>query len=69
MAKAVCAGCVVREECREFAYAGNEQVGIWGGETERTRRQARRERLAERRAMFAWLGLSPARSQSGRKPQ
>lgn len=39
--KAVCAGCLVRSECLAFAYASGEHVGIWGGLSERERRQAR----------------------------
>jgi len=32
-AHAVCAGCPVKDECREFGQANNE-YGIWGGEPE-----------------------------------
>jgi WhiB family redox-sensing transcriptional regulator len=42
--KAVCAGCVVREDCLEFAVANGEKWGIWGGMSERQRRQVRRAR-------------------------
>lgn len=30
-AKEVCRGCVVREDCLEFALANGEKFGIWGG--------------------------------------
>lgn len=30
-AKAVCAGCEVREDCLEHAVATNEKRGVWGG--------------------------------------
>ncbi|MDQ5944332.1 MAG: WhiB family transcriptional regulator, redox-sensing transcriptional regulator, partial [Patescibacteria group bacterium] len=30
-AKAVCQGCVVREDCLEYALANGEKFGIWGG--------------------------------------
>lgn len=38
-AKAVCAGCAVRQECLEQAIESGERYGIWGGLTdvERTR--------------------------------
>lgn len=37
-AKAVCAGCVAREPCRE---AGGGEAGVWGGTSERERRAIR----------------------------
>jgi len=43
-AKAVCRGCVVREECLEYALANGEKFGIWGGLSERERRRIRRQR-------------------------
>ncbi|MFI8460999.1 WhiB family transcriptional regulator [Kitasatospora sp. NPDC085464] len=33
-AKAVCAGCPVRLECRRHALEAREQYGVWGGLTE-----------------------------------
>jgi WhiB family redox-sensing transcriptional regulator len=44
-AKAVCRGCVVREECLEYALANGEKFGIWGGLSERERRRLRRQRV------------------------
>lgn len=41
-AKALCKGCVVREECLDYALAHNERWGIWGGTTEKERRRLRR---------------------------
>ena len=49
-AKAVCAGCVVREQCLEYALVGSEKFGIWGGLSERERRRIRRRRALERQA-------------------
>ncbi|HLI01552.1 MAG TPA: WhiB family transcriptional regulator [Acidimicrobiales bacterium] len=49
-AKEVCRGCVVREECLEFALNNSEKFGIWGGLSERERRRIRRRRAIERRA-------------------
>lgn len=46
-AKRVCASCPVRAECLEFALDGEERFGIWGGLSERERRQLYR---AHRRA-------------------
>ena len=48
-AKEVCRGCVVREDCLEYALANSEKFGIWGGMSERERRRVRRARALERR--------------------
>jgi WhiB family redox-sensing transcriptional regulator len=45
-AKEVCRGCVVRQECLEYAIACGEKFGIWGGMSERERRKLRRSRSA-----------------------
>jgi WhiB family redox-sensing transcriptional regulator len=52
-AKEVCRGCVVREDCLEYALANGEKFGIWGGLSERERRKIRRRRALERRAAAA----------------
>ena len=52
-AKEVCRGCVVRDDCLEFALANGEKFGIWGGMSERERRRLRRARALERRAATA----------------
>lgn len=49
-AKEVCRGCVVSEDCLEFALANGEKFGIWGGMSERERRRIRRHRALERDA-------------------
>jgi WhiB family redox-sensing transcriptional regulator len=36
-AKAICATCVIKEECRDWAIK-TKQVGIWGGLTDSNRR-------------------------------
>ncbi len=46
-AKEVCRGCVVREECLEYAISYGEKFGIWGGLSERERRWLRRSRAVE----------------------
>ena len=38
-AKRICAQCVVREDCLEFALRVREPHGIWGGLTESERRR------------------------------
>ena len=52
-AKEVCRGCVVREDCLEYALANGEKFGIWGGLSERERRRLRRARALSRRAAAA----------------
>ncbi|MFD6518094.1 WhiB family transcriptional regulator [Rhodococcus sp. NPDC060176] len=37
-AKDVCAGCIVRLQCREHAFGVGEQYGVWGGTSEIDRR-------------------------------
>lgn len=49
-AKEVCRGCVVRDDCLEYALANGEKFGIWGGLSERERRKVRRARALARRA-------------------
>ena len=49
-AKEVCRGCVVREECLEYALSNGEKFGIWGGMSERERRRIRRQRALARQA-------------------
>ncbi|MCB0978093.1 MAG: WhiB family transcriptional regulator [Acidimicrobiales bacterium] len=49
-AKEVCRGCVVREDCLEYALTNGEKFGIWGGLSERERRRIRRQRSIARRA-------------------
>jgi WhiB family redox-sensing transcriptional regulator len=38
-AKAICASCLVRRPCLEFALATNQIHGVWGGTTEEERRR------------------------------
>ncbi len=52
-AKEVCRGCVVSEDCLEFAIANGEKFGIWGGMSEREHRRVRRARVLERRGEAA----------------
>jgi len=57
-AKEVCRGCVVREDCLEYALSNSEKFGIWGGLSERERRKIRRRRALERRAGAAGAAAS-----------
>ncbi|MEA2828391.1 MAG: WhiB family transcriptional regulator, redox-sensing transcriptional regulator [Actinomycetota bacterium] len=43
-AKAVCAQCVVRQPCLEYALNQREHEGVWGGATEKERRRILRQR-------------------------
>ena len=55
-AKEVCRGCVVRDECLEYALTNGEKFGIWGGMSERERRRIRRQRAIARAEL---VGLVP----------
>ena len=41
-AKRVCQTCPVQAECLSYALANDERFGIWGGMSERERRQFKR---------------------------
>ena len=43
-ARAVCMGCAVRSECLAEALDNRIEWGVWGGMTERERRQLLRQR-------------------------
>ncbi len=45
-AKAVCAVCLVRQECLEYALVDKDLTGCWGGTDDRERRAMRRRRAA-----------------------
>jgi WhiB family redox-sensing transcriptional regulator len=45
-AKTLCQTCQVQVECLDYAVATRPKYGIWGGETERGLRVARRQRRA-----------------------
>ena len=47
-AKSVCQGCVVREDCLEYALANRIDHGVWGGTSERERRRIIKARARER---------------------
>ncbi len=52
-AKAICAGCPVRDECLEESLVNGDRHGIFGGTSERERRLIRgaRRRAARERAL------------------
>lgn len=58
-AKEVCRGCIVREDCLEFALNNGEKFGIWGGMSERERRRIRRQRALARQEA-AGIAATPA---------
>jgi WhiB family transcriptional regulator, redox-sensing transcriptional regulator len=43
---AMCAECAVKDDCLAYAVLRPDLVGVWGGTTERERRQIRRQRRA-----------------------
>lgn len=45
-ARKICADCPVLDLCREYAIERRDLEGIWGGTTERDRRNERRRRAA-----------------------
>ena len=44
LAKEVCAGCPVLEQCRSYALEAGEAYGVWGGLTEMERYRITREK-------------------------
>jgi WhiB family redox-sensing transcriptional regulator len=49
-AKAICATCLVQEDCLAYALETNQTEGIWGGQTPTGRRKLRRRWLEVRQA-------------------
>ena len=45
-AKAICSGCVVAQQCLDYALTHHIVWGIWGGKSIKQRRQIGRERRA-----------------------
>ncbi len=62
-AKRICAGCLVRQECLDFALSHDQVYGIWGGTTpedrQRDRRRMRRAAAAAARRAVAVLPQTP----------
>ena len=48
--KRVCKACEVREPCLEYALDHDERFGVWGGLSERERRELKRQARTERAA-------------------
>lgn len=44
VARQICSGCPVREQCLAYALDHGEHFGIWGGTSERERRRMRKGR-------------------------
>lgn len=53
MAKRVCCGCLVKDQCLEFAVRTHQEHGVWGGASEEERRDIRRARRAAARLLQA----------------
>jgi WhiB family redox-sensing transcriptional regulator len=49
-ARRICAGCLVRRQCLQFAMDIGETHGIWGATTPEERERARRKRAGARRS-------------------
>ncbi len=65
-AKRVCSECPVREECLDYAMNNVERFGVWGGVSERKRRDMRKTYLILRHcavcgASFRCLSMSRKR--------
>ena len=55
LARRICAGCAVRQQCLDFAMRTGEAYGIWGGTTPEERMRVRRARTERRRrARRSW---------------
>lgn len=54
LARTICAACPVWTNCLGYALAANETLGIWGGTTERQRRQLKA--WLTRRLGVQWVG-------------
>ena len=46
---AVCANCLVKDACLEYAIVNREREGFWGGTNQRQRRSITRQRRNQRR--------------------
>jgi WhiB family redox-sensing transcriptional regulator len=64
-AKEICAACVVRTDCLEYALATPERYGVWGGLDE----GARRKEAKRRRAALAATPPKPKPAPRRPKPQ
>lgn len=62
-AKAVCMSCPVSRECLDFAMESGEHTGIWGGTSERKRREMARKkrRVAKRRTSWGRTQAQPTK--------
>lgn len=73
-AKAVCAGCPVRDPCLQFALDSGQAFGVWGGTTGEERRLIRRRHSYRSRNEEAQMtgsqmtGRTPARGAHTSRP-
>jgi WhiB family redox-sensing transcriptional regulator len=65
-AKFVCMGCPIRTECREEGLKMLDEVGVWGGLTERERRRVARGTDKVRPSEFAHALAKEANSRRAR---
>lgn len=62
--RALCSGCPVRKECLAEALDNRIEWGVWGGMTERERRQLLRQRSDVEDWAHVLLGKSSTTTQS-----
>lgn len=67
-AKAVCWACPVREACLEYAVTNGERYGIWGGMSERQRRELVRDQRETSRVCLVCGVAFPLEMVGGQKP-
>lgn len=59
-AKAICALCPVRPACLVYALEKGEKFGIWGGKSERERREMRRTYALAERTCICGTAFAPS---------
>ena len=52
-AKAICAGCEMRDRCLDYALGDRSLVGIWGGTSQRERARIRRDNPRPKKVRLA----------------
>jgi WhiB family redox-sensing transcriptional regulator len=66
--KRVCRSCEVRAECLEYALEHDERFGVWGGLSERERRQLKRAAVIRPQPEKTKPAPAPPRPPSSRFP-
>ncbi|HEX4659666.1 MAG TPA: WhiB family transcriptional regulator [Streptosporangiaceae bacterium] len=66
-AKAICARCLVQDDCLRYALAADPVHGVWGGMSEEERRRLRRREQKARARAAERSSLAAARAGSRMK--